>query len=143
MSACITVNQTNWRKVILMCTRSTLVVKLPECVDAKQMRAFMRNLRPTLRLDYMDLTLDLSQVQHMDSMGADMLLHCMLEIAKRDGSLKLANVSVAAATVLEVMGLDRLFTMFPSQDESLPEQSKSTPVAETVSEEAVQQPVAA
>jgi anti-anti-sigma factor len=130
---------------------STLVVKLPKCVDAKEMRAVMKELRPRLKLYQIQLTFDCSQVQHMDTAGADMLLHCMVAIAKRDGSLKLDKVSLAAATVLELMGLDRLFTLAPDVGEPAPkenlritvERNPQTSVMEPLSDEALQEPAAA
>ena len=48
----------------------------------------------------------------MDAAGVDMLLHCMAEIMKRDGELKLAAVSPQAAVVLELTRTDRLFEVF-------------------------------
>ena len=48
-----------------------------------------------------------------------MLLHCVQEAMKRDGDLKLAAVSPAAATILELMRVDRLFETFETTDEAV------------------------
>ncbi len=126
-----------------MCTRSTFIVELPESIDLKQMRALMRELTPALKIDHLNLTFDCSRVQSVDSLGADLLLRCMIEVAKRDGSLELAKVSPATATVLELMGLDRLFTMIPNVEVSIPEQSERLATLDLVSSEAVPQPALA
>jgi anti-anti-sigma regulatory factor len=54
----------------------------------------------------------------MDSAGIELLLYCMQEAMKRDGDLKLAAVSPAAATIMELMRVDRLFEVFETADQA-------------------------
>ena len=54
----------------------------------------------------------------MDSAGIETLLYCMQEAMKRDGDLKLAAVTPAAATIMELMRVDRLFEMFETADQA-------------------------
>ena len=42
----------------------------------------------------------------------------MGEAMKRDGDIKLANLSPAAATILELMRVDRLFEIFDTAEEA-------------------------
>jgi|SRR5437870_9310982 len=125
-----------------MNSSSTIVIKLPESVSAKQARAFMRKLKPALKLDQPCVVVDLSQVQRIDIAGLDMLLQCMVQVANRDGSLKLAGVSPEAATVLELTRMDRVFNMFPTVSEAIAT-CVEVPQFEVVPGEAVQQPAAA
>jgi anti-sigma B factor antagonist len=92
-------------------------------------------LQPLLQSDRPRIVLDCSQVQHMDSAGIEIMLHCMGEAMKRDGDVKLANLSPAAAAILELMRVDRLFEIFQTPEEAtrsfqavtLPEVSQDLP----------------
>src|SRR5574337_243593 len=126
-----------------MNTRSTIVVKLPEELNAKRSRSLMRQLKPVLKLDQPSVVLDLSAVEDIDTAGLDLLLHCMADVANRDGALKLAGISPVAATVLEITRMDGLFNMFSSVDEAVSIASTEVAQFETESAEAVPQPTAA
>lgn len=126
-----------------MNTRSTIVVKLPEELNAKRSRSLMRQLKPVLKLDQPSVILDLSAVEDIDTGGIDLLLHCMVDVANRDGSLKLAGISPVAATVLEITRMDRLFSMFPSVAEAVSIANTEVPQFEIENAEPVQQPAAA
>jgi len=126
-----------------MNTRSNIVVTLPESLIAKRVRSLLRQLKPVLKLDQPALVLDLSQVEEIDSAGLDLLLHCMVEVANRDGSLKLAGISPIAATVLEITRMDRLFNMFPSVAEAVSTPIAEFPQLETIPEEAPTESAAA
>jgi anti-sigma B factor antagonist len=95
-----------------------MMIKLPEHVSAREARMIMDELRSELRLDRPRIVVDLSEVQRMDSEGLDMLLHCMVEVARRDGAVKLGGISPEAATVLELTRMDRVFEMFPTVSEA-------------------------
>jgi hypothetical protein len=61
----------------------------------------------------------LSQVRQLDAAGIDMLLHCMSEVMKRDGDLKLAALSPQAAAVLELTRTDRLFEIYVTSTDAV------------------------
>jgi anti-sigma B factor antagonist len=94
------------------------VMELPENLNHAEGKAFMADMEPLLQGHRPRVVLDCSQVQHMDSAGIEMLLHCMEEAMKRDGDLKLAALSPASAAILELMRVDRLFEVFDSTDEA-------------------------
>ena len=82
---------------------------------------------------------DLSRVTKMDCAGLDGLLVCMQEIAKHDGAIQVRAISPEAATLLEIVRMDRLLDKFAS----LPAQAPGFAVvpvatAEGVTPEAVQ-----
>jgi anti-sigma B factor antagonist len=102
-----------------MYTRGPVIVmQLPEKLNHAEGKAFLVELRPLLEIDRPRVVLDCSQLQHMDSAGIEMLLHCMEEAMKRDGDLKLAALSPASAAILELMRVDRLFEVFETAEEA-------------------------
>jgi anti-sigma B factor antagonist len=102
-----------------MYTRGPVIVmELPERLNGAEGKTFQRDLQPLIEVDRPRLVLDCSRVQYMDSVGIEMLLHCMDEVMKRDGDLKLAALSPSSAAILELMRVDRLFEVFESADEA-------------------------
>lgn len=95
-----------------------IVMEVPEKFDHSEGRTFLAELQPLLQSDRPRIVLDCSHVQHMDSGGIEMLLNCMGDAMKRDGDIKLANLSPAAATILELMRVDRLFEVFNTAEEA-------------------------
>lgn len=95
-----------------------LIMELPEQLNQGEVKTFMDGLEPLLEVDRPRIVLDCSRVQHIDSAGVEMLLHCLEEAMKRDGDLKLAAVSPASAIILELMRVDRLFEVFETSDQA-------------------------
>ena len=112
-----------------------IVMELPEVLNHVEGEKFVAELQPLLEEHRPRIVLDCSQVQQMDSAGIETLLYCMKEAMKRDGDLKLAAVSSAAATIMELMRVDRLFEVFDTTEEAarsfqavaMPEASQSLP----------------
>jgi len=95
-----------------------MLLKLPERVDGRLARTFARELNRELMNDRPRIVVDLSQVKQIDSDALDTLLECMVEVANRDGAVKLGGVSPEAATILELTRMDRVFEMFPTVAEA-------------------------
>ncbi|MHB8217949.1 MAG: STAS domain-containing protein [Candidatus Sulfotelmatobacter sp.] len=119
-----------------MSTRSPVIVmELPETLNHATGEKFVNEIQPLIEVHRPRIVLDCSQVQQMDSAGIETLLYCMQEAMKRDGDLKLAAVSPAAATIMELMRVDRLFEVFETADQAtrsfqnvaMPEDSQSLP----------------
>jgi anti-sigma B factor antagonist len=115
-----------------MDTCSTIVVKLPECMTGKVVRTITRQIKPGLSLDHPCVIIDMSSVRQMDTAALDMLLRCMVEVARHDGELKLAGLSPEAATVLELTRMDRIFEIFPSVPEAVTSTGYELPQFETI-----------
>jgi anti-anti-sigma factor len=96
----------------------TVVMKLPHRVDAREARTLLRELKE-LPIEEPCVVVDLSAVRHMDSAALDVLLGCMVEVARRDGAMRLGGISPEAATVLELTRMDKVFDMFPSAAEAV------------------------
>ncbi len=93
-------------------SRPVVVKRMPERLNLKQARSFLKEVQPFLRSDRPQIVFDMSQVRHIDAAGVDMLLKCMREVVKRDGDLKLASLSDQTAVVLELTRTGRLFEIY-------------------------------
>jgi anti-sigma B factor antagonist len=92
---------------------------MPERLNARIAREFLRDVQPFLGADRPQLVFDLSGVLQLDAAGVEMLLHCMSEAHKRDGDLKLASLSPHAAVVLELTRTERLFEIYETSTDAV------------------------
>jgi len=99
-------------------SRPVVVKRMPETMNLKQARNFLKEVEPFLNSDRPQLVFDLSRVQHIDAGGIDVLLQCMREVIKHDGDLKLASVSPQAAVVLELTRTGRLFEIYDNSTQA-------------------------
>ena len=99
--------------------RPVVVMQVPEQLNHSQVPAFLQELEPLLEAHRPRIVLDFSQVRGIDSTGIEMLLNCLEEAMKRDGDLKLADVSREAQVILELMRVDRVFEMFSTCEEAV------------------------
>ena len=99
--------------------RPVVVMQVPEYLNISQVPVFSQELEPLLEPHRPRIVLDCSQVRGIDSAGIEMLLNCLEEAMKRDGDLKLADVSKEAQVILELMRVDRVFEMFPTCEEAV------------------------
>jgi anti-anti-sigma factor len=99
--------------------RPVLVMQLPERLNLPEIRRFLREVEPLLQADRPRIVFDFSQVQQLDSAGVEMLLHCMEEVMKQDGDLKLAAVPPKSAVILELTRVDRLFETFQKTSDAI------------------------
>ena len=96
----------------MMNSRPVVVMQLPERLKLGEVQNFLREVEPLLKADRPRLVFDFSDVHQIDSAGVDMLLHCLEQVMKRDGDLKLAAVAPTSAVILELTRVDRLFEVF-------------------------------
>src|SRR5437763_16777064 len=100
-------------------SRPVVVKRVPDRLNLRLSRIFLREVQPFLTSDRPQIVFDLSHVKHLDAAGVDMLLHCMAEVMKRDGDLKLAALSPQAAVVLEMTRTDRLFEIYQTASDAV------------------------
>lgn len=96
-----------------------IVIEVPEQLNQTEVGSVLDEIQPLLDTDRPRIVLDCSQVQQMDSAGVEMLLHCLEGVMKRDGDMKLAALSPACATILELMRVDRLFEIFETSEAAI------------------------
>jgi len=92
---------------------SAMLIRLPERFSRYEARTLAAEMESRLRNDQPCLIVDFSRVKQMDSDGLNMLLGCMVKIARRDGAVQLGEVSPEAATMLELTRMDSIFELFP------------------------------
>lgn len=93
--------------------------RMPERLNARTAREFLREVQPLLTKDRPQIVFDLSQVKQLDASGVEMLLRCMSEVHKRDGDIKLATLSAQAAVVLELTRTERLFEIYETSTDAV------------------------
>ena len=95
-------------------SRPVVVKRMPEKMNLKQARKFLKEVQPFVNSDRPQIVFDMSLVRHIDAAGIDVLLQCMRSALKHDGDLKLAALSPQAAVVLELTRTGRLFEIYDS-----------------------------
>jgi len=110
-------------------SRPVVVKRVPARLNLREARKFFHDVEPFLTADRPQLVLDLSLVEHLDSAGVEMLLHCVAEAMKRDGDVKLASPSPQAEIVLELTRTDRLFEIYGNSTEAARSYSSFLPNA--------------
>jgi anti-anti-sigma factor len=95
------------------------VKEVPERLNVKQGRSFLREIESVLNTDRPRVVLDCSKVRHLDSAGIHVLLCCLEEAMKRNGDVKLASLPAGSAAILELTRVDHLFQAFDSTDEAI------------------------
>lgn len=110
-------------------SRPVVVKHMPERVNLKHARAFLREVQPLITADRPQVVFDLSAVKQLDAAGVDALLRCMSEVMKRDGDLKLAALSPHAAVILELTRTDRLFEIYETAADAVRSFSRFIPAA--------------
>src|SRR5947208_15116554 len=95
-------------------TPTAIMIKLPEIFGAKEAKKLCREVSGKITSEEPCVVVDLSQVKQIDLAGVEGLLHCMEEIAKKDGAIQLRGISAEAATTLEWTRMTALFHTFPA-----------------------------
>lgn len=103
-----------------MIQTSVIVKQFPRKLNRASCRRFLRDLRTELAESYRpQMIFTFAGVEQMTSEGVDLLLRCVMEIAQRDGELKLAEASPQTALVLELTQMSEVIESFDSVDEAL------------------------
>jgi anti-sigma B factor antagonist len=110
-------------------SRPVVVKRVPSRLNLRESRKFFKDVQPFICSDRPQLVFDLSLVEHLDSAGVEMLLHCVAEAMKRDGDVKLASPSPQAEIVLELTRTDRLFEIYNNSTEAARSYSSFLPNA--------------
>jgi anti-sigma B factor antagonist len=73
-----------------------------------ELSAVIDNAAPAVRV-----VVDMSGVEFCDSTGMNVLLSCLRQVRERGGELELAAPRPAVMKILQVTGLDSVFTIVP------------------------------
>src|SRR5438309_2323045 len=66
------------------------------------------------------VVIDMSGVEFCDSTGMNVLLSCLRQVRERGGELEIASPKPAVRKILQVTGLDSVFTLFDDANRSRP-----------------------
>lgn len=99
--------------------RTVSVRQLPETLNAKQSRAFLRELEGYVSRQRPCVVLDCSRVRQMDRSAIHLLLSCLEEAMKRNGDVRLAAVPPHGRSMLERTGVDLLFSIFHTNQDAI------------------------
>lgn len=88
-------------------------------VDSMNANQFGDALTQTIDDGKVKLVLDLGSVEYMSSAGLREIVTSLKKAKRAQGDLRLAQPSDRVRGVLEMAGLDKIFTIYPSQDEAI------------------------
>ena len=71
------------------------------------------------------VVIDMSGVEFCDSTGMNVLLSCLRRVRERGGELEIASPKPAVRKILQVTGLDSVFTLVDDANRSRPKPSRS------------------
>lgn len=85
--------------------------------DSNEFRSVIKRL---LESGETDLVINFEHVGFIDSSGVGMLIHCLHEVRSHQGDLRLVKLTEDIHDLFEMVAIDRLFTIYPSEEEILP-----------------------
>ena len=100
-------------------SRTLMVEQLPEKLDTKERRSFLRRMMSCMSSDYPRVVLDCSCVRQPDRSFIQVLLCCLEEAIKRNGDVKLAGLTPEAKQFLQQAGVDRIFEMHQTTNDAV------------------------
>lgn len=92
---------------------------LPEKLNMKQGRIFLREIQKCMNIDRPRIVLDCSNVRQLNKSVVHLLLCCLEEALKRNGDVKLAALPPVTGSVVDLTGVSRLFDIYDSTDEAV------------------------
>lgn len=106
-------------KRMILRPKPVSIRQLPEKLDRKQERLFLRELECELNVVRPAIVIDCSHLREMDQAAMHLLLRSLEEAMKRNGDIRLSGVSPEARANLERAGVDRLFHVFSTIGEAV------------------------
>jgi anti-sigma B factor antagonist len=100
-------------------TRLVSVITLPDHIEDLQEAAIYNNLESYINVDRPAVVLDCSTLGVIDMPTLHFLLCCLEEAMKRNGDIRLAELSPDARSVLCVSNVDSLFHCFETVSEAV------------------------
>ncbi len=92
--------------------RTVTVKQVPEDLDLKQERKFLREIENSMDGDRPRMVLDCSNVRQIDKPVIHLLLSCLAEAMKRNGDVRLAGLPPGAEAILAHAGAGRIFDIY-------------------------------
>ncbi len=91
-----------------------VVGKINRLKDSIVLKSFINTL---LEKNVTDLALNLAKVTYLDSGALNVLIYCHNTLSKKSGTLAIIEPNEYVRDVLEVVGLDKLVKIYPTEEE--------------------------
>jgi anti-sigma B factor antagonist len=98
--------------------QTTVVTILQPTLEANNVPALWDEMEPLLP-NMIQLVIDLSQVEFIDSTGFGIFLNCVKRLGERDGELKICGLSDKLAALFRLMAFDRLMDIYKTPEEAI------------------------
>lgn len=89
-----------------------------ENLDASNVKSFKEAIQPLLK-DQNRVVLNMAEVKFVDSSGLGALISALRDVNSREGNLKLCALTRSVRALFELMRMNRIFTIYESQDEAV------------------------
>ena len=96
-----------------------VAVVLSGILDEENCNYLLDCVKQEILEDRTKLILDCGQLTYVSSMGLGMLVRINSRMKKLGGDVKLAAVQSAVSKILSVVGLNRLFQIYPTVDDAI------------------------
>lgn len=95
--------------------RAVIVKEVPATTDAKQAKAFVRELANDIaHVVRPCVVIECARVRRVDGAFLHLLLLSLEEAMKRNGDVRLSGFPEAARPALQSLGMERLFRFYPT-----------------------------
>ena len=88
-------------------------------IDALGVHAVDQALQGAVSAGKHNLVLDMSDVNYINSAGSGTLAHVLTRLRERGGDLKLAALSQKVLRVFQIIGFDKIFSLYDTVDMAL------------------------
>ena len=123
--------------------RTVRIHQVPQQLTSSTGKAFLQHIKQGLDTQRPRMVLDCSMIWNMDAPAIDLILSCLEEVMKSNGDVRLASLTVKAADMLQLAGIDRLFETFPSVDNAVQSFQRGTSMAPLSNSKSSQRELAA
>lgn len=103
---------------MILTKRKVMVKQVPGTAHAKERQKFLLEIHKCVAMDRPLIVLDCSNLCHLNSATACLLIQSLEEAMKRNGDVKLAALPAGAEAVLELTGLGRVFEVYGTVEEA-------------------------
>jgi anti-anti-sigma factor len=90
---------------------TTTYLTFPGRLSGSEAKKVLGELKEHLAEDEPVLVVDMAHTRSLGTAGLDLLLDCVAEVTRRDGSFSVSRVSPEAATLIELTGLGHLLNV--------------------------------
>ncbi|HEY1806924.1 MAG TPA: STAS domain-containing protein [Acidobacteriaceae bacterium] len=99
--------------------RTVIVKQLPSSPDLEQNLIFFQEVQGTIAERRPCLVLDCSLLRELDEATIHLMLHCLEEVLKRNGDLKLSGLPPHTEAAFAAARLERLFDVYDTAGDAV------------------------